>query len=57
MLLNSFFHFAFIVFFFFPLFPKATRTLSDDDPKLLTNWNAPRTMGTQGATNAANLIG
>ena len=35
-------------------YPNATRTLSDDDPKLSTNRNAPRTMGTQGATNAAN---
>ena len=54
---------------FFPLFPKmtrplsdtqpypnATQTLSDDDPKLSTNPNAPRTMETQGATNAADLI-
>ena len=55
MLLNSFFHFTFIVFHFFPLFPKTTRTLSDDNPKLSTNRNAPRTMGTQGATNAASL--
>ena len=35
-------------------YPNATRTLSDDDPKLSTNRNAPRTMGTQGATNAAH---
>ena len=34
-------------------YPNVTGTLSDNDPKLLTNRNAPRTMGTQGATNAA----
>ena len=38
-------------------YPKANQTLSDDDPKLSTNRNAPTTMDTQGATNAANLIG
>ena len=66
MLLNSFFHFTILVFYFFPLFPKttrtlsdtqpypnATRTLSDDDLKLSTNRKAPRTMGTQDATNVA----
>ena len=35
-------------------YPNTTQTLSDDDPKLSTNRNAPRTMGTQGATNAAH---
>ena len=76
MLLNSFFHFTFIVFYFsrsfrrrpepFPTmtrplsdtqpYPNATQTLSDDDPKLSTNPNAPRTMGTQGTTNAACIL-
>ena len=34
-------------------YPNPTQTLSDDDLKLSTNRNAPRTMGSQGATDVA----